>query len=90
MALGQPSNLMNWLARRSQHTVLLHGHHHKFFVIEHDPSMATVISAPSATQGVEESYSNKLKASKSGSWLELSLRVVGPHVRVENVAPRII
>lgn len=71
MALEDPGPLVAWLANRRQPTLLLHGHHHKFFVVREDRSEALVVSAPSATMGVEESYVEGVDASYVGTWLEI-------------------
>lgn len=87
MVLSNASSVLHWLAARCQRTVILHGHHHKFFVVEEPDALATIVSAPSGTQGCEESYSDGLVASRAGSWLRLRLAVNGAHMSLEGVSP---
>jgi predicted phosphodiesterase len=90
MTLSDPRRMTRWLARRSQRSVLLHGHHHKFFVVDDPDAQATIVSAPSATQGCEESYQRSLRASHEGAWLRLDLEAQGPHVRLAACQPMLV
>lgn len=85
MGLQNPADLLDWLAKRTQRSVILHGHHHKFFIIKDKDRKAHIVSAPSITLGVEMSYSKCVQPGPEGRWLELILGIDGPHVDLVNV-----
>lgn len=89
MVLENPAPLISWLARKAQRTILLHGHHHKYFVLKEDEAMTTIVSAPSATVGCEESYRKDL-LSDAPAWLLLELGIRGPHAELQSIAPRVV
>ncbi len=88
MMLEDPLTLLNWLERRRQRTVLLHGHHHKHFVMGRNKSGLTIVSAPSATVGCEESYVNGSAANRQGRWLLLELGLNGEHTSLRSSKPK--
>lgn len=88
MGLQNPSDFLSWLAARAQSTVVLHGHHHKYFLIKNDDAMTQIVSAPSLTHGVETSYSKDVGTGKIGRWLALTVNIDGPNVELSNVDVR--
>jgi hypothetical protein len=85
MTLENPALLVRWLRARRQKTLILHGHHHKFFVASTIHEKATVVSAPSPTVGCEESYHEKCTAGQVGRWLRLLLTHQGGSVDLISV-----
>ncbi len=75
MALESSHALVDWLIRRRQRTVILHGHHHKLFAMRQEDCKATIVSAPSATLGCEESFVSGEHCGTRGRWLLLSVAV---------------
>lgn len=88
MALESSHALVDWLIRRRQRTVILHGHHHKLFVMRQEDCKATIVSAPSATLGCEESFVSGEKRGTQGRWLFLSVAVGQGAADLEGFAVR--
>jgi hypothetical protein len=80
MGLKNAPDLMKWIAKRRQQTVVLHGHRHKYFIAEDTEYAVTVVSAPSASKSVEMSFDERVRAGLPGRWLRVELDVRGPHV----------
>lgn len=88
MSIEDSSLLLKWFRSRRQKAVLLHGHHHKFFLRQTVDRSLIVVSAPSATVGCEESFDDACSADKRGKWLEVDLLRDGPDLSVDLVRVR--
>ena len=85
LTLQNPSQVLAWLARRSQDSLVLHGHHHKLFMLANDDAKTQIVSAPSMTRGNEESFLHGIAPGNVGQWLELHVRVNGAGVKLEHL-----
>ena len=85
MAMQNPGEVLDWLGARTQRTVVLHGHHHKLFMLDSPDAKATIVSAPSMTLGCEESFFNGSEPGPKGRWLKLTLEVIGAETLVRRV-----
>lgn len=73
MTMSGVGKLIDFLHGRSSDTIILHGHHHKCFVGSTQENGIQLVSAPSATFGIEESYIPNIRAISVGTWLKLGV-----------------
>jgi predicted phosphodiesterase len=87
MGVRNPQDLLDWISRRRQQTLILHGHRHKYFVAKETEHDITIVSSPSVSKMVEHSWDATVPAGGAGHWLCLGLQASGPNVQLTDVKP---